>query len=323
MIFDTFLILAMAQAAATTIVKAIPIRLQFSKGIGHVVFRDPNTGKLFTVKGMTVDGGKGAWARYNRMFNDRTFTLSLNADGEGVHYAEGIRWDDSTENWVEVPKPDSCLWVRQVSRLTYETVSLVVCFWNPTSFSWDEDSIVLPKTLYQDISKNTPLRCLVCYSKNRECACHSVPQILQILERLGSVTYSVELNHMCGRCQVWNTTPNCLVCSGDYTRSSLVGSETYCPICHQDNSLDLCVAVRNGCCRHSFHEDCIERSRFLDNRCPICRSKYPPLMDDGDSDRGSDAESDGYSSDCDYYDPMDDCSDCGNPNCHCQFNRRW
>lgn len=266
------------EAQQPTIINRIPVRPQFRNKIGHLVFKDPNTGKLFTVKGLTVCGGKGAWAQYNRMFRGRTFTIFLNADGEGVHYAEGIRWDDSIREWVDVPKPESYLCVKKVSRWTYETVTLNVSFWNPTLFIWDEDSIVLPKPLYQSVLKDLPLRCLECYSGNKECACHSVPQILQILERLGSVTYQVKFSKMCKKCLIWHTTPCCLVCSGYYSQSSLVGIEDFCPLCHEDHSLDVCVAVIGGC-GHSFHVNCIEISRIHKNVCPICRSQYPPLID--------------------------------------------
>lgn len=247
----------MAQEAEQTNIEAIPNGLQWISGIGHVMFRINKTGNRFIVKGMTVHGGKGAWARYNRMFKGRIFKISLNADGEGVHYAEGIRWDDSIRNWVDVPKPDPCLWMRQISRDTYETASLDVCFWNTTLYVWDEHSIVFPKQLYLSILRNSPLRCWECYSGNKECACHSVPQILQILERLGSVTYRIELSNMCGKCLVWHTTPRCLVCSGYYT-SSLVGIE-----------------------------EC----------CPICRGQYPPLIGDSYSDRDNDSDSDDSSDD--------------------------
>lgn len=274
----------MAHAKQKTTIYAKTVRIQFRNGIGHVVFRDPNTGKLFTVKGITVDGGKGAFAQYNLMFKNRSFTISLNADGEGVHYAEGIRWDDSIGKWVDVPKPESYLWVRQVSRFTYETKSLVEHVWDPSSFYWEENSINLPEPLYRSISGNSPLKGWGCYSRNRECVCPSVQNIRQILENIPS---RIETT-ICIMCRRLHTTPYCLVCSGDYTTVSLVGIEPDCPVCHQNHDLDECVSIKGGC-SHSFHEDCIEKWRRRNNSCPICRGQYPRLMDDGDADR-SDGE---------------------------------
>jgi hypothetical protein len=47
------------------------------------------------------------------------------------------------------------------------------------------------------------------------------------------------------------------------------------------------------------------------------------LMDDGDSsDEQLQWNSDSDSYDGEYHDPMDDYSDCGNPNCPCQNNYR-
>ena len=301
--------MAHAEKQTQTTIDAKTVRIQWRFGIGHVVFRCIETGRSFTVEGMTIKGGKGAWAAYNIMFKGRTFTISLNADGEGVHYAEGIRWDDSIREWVDVPKPESYLWVKQVSRWTYKTECLVDYRWNPISFNWEEFLIVLPKTLYRSILKGSTLNCYKCYHGNRECECPFVLDIRQIVE---NISCRIEPN-ICERCHRWHTTPDCLVCSGDYTTVSLVGIEPDCPICHQKHDLDECVSVK-GVCGHSFHEDCIENWRRQNNGCPICRRQYPPLMDDGD------AESDSY--DGEYHDPMDDYSDCGKPNCPCQNNNR-
>jgi hypothetical protein len=312
------------EAAATTIINAIPVGLRWKSEIGHVLFKDTESGNRFTVEGMTIEGGKGPWACYNRIFKNRNFRVSLNWGGKGVHYAEGIRWDDSIRKWVDVPKPKSYLWVKQVSRWTYKTECLVEHVWDPSSFVWEENSIDLLKPLYQSILMDSPLKCWDCYSGKMECECPSVLEIRQIVENISS---RIEAN-ICGRCFRWHTTPDCLVCSGDYITVSLVGIEPDCPVCHQNHDLDECVSVKGGC-DHSFHEDCIEKWRRCNNSCPICRGQYPSLMDDGDAESDSsdeqrqwhsDSDSDSY--DGEYHDPMDDYSDCGNPICHCQYNHR-
>lgn len=289
----------MAQAAEQTTIDANPVGIRCMNWKKQVVFRDPTTGERFTVEGMTVKGGKGAWARYNRMFKGRTFTISLNEGGQGVHYAEGIRWDDSIREWVDVPKPESYLWVKQVSRWTYKTKCLVEHVWDPSSFVWEENSIDLPDPLYQSISGNSRLKCWDCYSGKMECKCPFVLDIRQIVE---NISCRIEAN-ICGRCFQIHTTPYCLSCSGNYIKSSLVGIEPHCPICLSEfsessldeSSLDECVAVKGAACGHSFHLHCIEEWRNIHNTCPMCRAAFPPINDNCDDEYSDDEYSDdGY-----------------------------
>ena len=312
MIFDTFLIPAMAQAAEQSTIKAIPVGLRWNgKSNASVLFKGPNGDRCFTVMDVCVS----SWREYNLMFKRRTFTISLNEVGLGFHQAKGIRWDDSMKQWVEVRKPESYLDIEQYTRFGVRTEYTVQYVWDCFSCEWEEVSIHLPQILYRRVGDDN-LKCFDCHSGNRQCHC---PSVLDLQQKLMGYSQHVR-GTMCGTCGKTHKTPDCLVCAGDYTPASLEGKEPFCPICHRSHDLDECVAVEGGCI-HGFHEDCIERWRFQINNCPVCRAEYPPiLMDDGNS---NDSNSfDGDSSDGDYNDPMDDCSNCGNPRCPCQYRNR-
>ena len=308
----------MAQAADQATITATPSGIRWcSRGVGCVLFEDAKTKKVYIVEGMTVKGGKGAWARYNLMFARRTFVISLNAGGQGVHYAEGIRWDVSTKMWVPVPKPPSYLEIEYYTRFDERTVRLVEYVWDPVLCEWYEFSTRPSQILYRKVGDDE-WKCFDCHSEKIPCVCSSVLDLRQML--MGYPQHI--LGNICSNCSRTHTTSMCLVCDGDYTPASLEGKEPFCPICHQSHDLDECVAVQS-CCDHAFHEDCIERRRVQKNSCPVCRKDYPPIsMDNGNSDDGN--SDDGNSNDGNSnYDPRDDCSDCGNPNCPCQFYNRW
>ena len=302
----------MAQAADEITINAKPVGLRWNgKRDASVMFKGPN-GDRFTVMDMCVS----SWREYNQMFKRKTFQISLNAVGRGFHQAKGTQWDVSTKKWVPVPKPESYLEIEQYTRFGVRTVYFVEYVWDCFSCEWDEVSIHLPQILYRRVGDDN-LKCFDCHSENKPCVCPSVLNLQQML-----MGYSQHVRSTtCSTCGKTHTTPDCLVCAGDYTPASLEGKEPFCPICHRSHDLDECVAVEGGCI-HGFHEECIERWRFQINSCPVCRAEYPPiLMDDGNSD-----DSNSYYDDSDdsnsYYDPIDDCSDCGNPRCLCQYRNR-
>lgn len=190
---------------------ATPSGIKWTSGsIGLVLFRDHKTGKRFLVEDMTVSGGRGAWGRYKRIFARRRFIISLNAGGQGVHYAEGIRWDVSTGSWLKVPKPNSYLVLEQYNHSSLKTTVCFQCRWNPNSCKWDEVSIELPQTLYVSAHlKDEPLKCRDCHDGNRSCNCTSVVDLRQ---RLDSLDEHLVVTHICGSCHCLHTTPCCPKC---------------------------------------------------------------------------------------------------------------
>ena len=311
-----FLYPAMEQRQEKKRIKARPTgKIIWFFGVGYVLFRDPKTNKKFVVKGMTVKGGKGAWALYNRKFAKRTFTISLNAGGQGVHYAEGIRWDESTREWIPVVMGKKILLV--VAQGAFETPS---CFidnfvWDPINTKWCSDHTEFNVPLYRRTGTTGELNCWKHRMDYHPCDCKEIADLRKQLE--GAIVL-VE-NRVCHLCMDDYLGESCPTCPGFYIRKSLLNLEPHCPICLEDNDLDKCVAVRgsflSGCCSHSFHGSCIAKWFHDGNTvCPICRCDH--RSDDSDENAGSDgsdgsdenAESD-ENAGSDYGDDTDDVDD--------------
>jgi hypothetical protein len=179
MIFDTFLIPAMAQAAEETTIKATPsgIRWDWDGQKGQVLFRCLNTNEVYTVEGMTVRGDKGYLDLYDLKFAIRIFDISLDAGGKGVHYAEGIRWNDQSKTWVKIPMPEPYLSLE--ARGAFETPSsiLVKYVWDTLSCTWlcDDRNVDFP--VFRLSGTNGPLNCWEHRSDNLPCHCEGIDSI--------------------------------------------------------------------------------------------------------------------------------------------------
>ena len=177
MVFDTFLILAMAQAAEQTTINATPVGLRFKQSIGYVMFQCHKTGKRFMVDGMTIRAGKRAWAQYNLAFKGRPFRISLNAEGRGVHYAEGIKWNVSIKDWVSVPLRNKYLTVFQQHDGFERTHSVLRNYvWDPSSVTWLCDEHNVSVNLFRQSGTDFPFNCLHHRSNHEPCYCEGVDE---------------------------------------------------------------------------------------------------------------------------------------------------
>jgi len=167
----------MAQAEKRTI-KAKTNGHRWKNGVIYVLFQCLATQYRFTVEGMVVKPSRRGrqWRHYNQMYAGRIFEISLNAGGVGIHYAEGIRWDDSIENWVQVPKPilmdelAGCFSPCKKKRI-YQAVKRVNISWDFKNFAWSTTSFVdlRPFNLYSLDTVPRKFGCLSCAVSSKVC----------------------------------------------------------------------------------------------------------------------------------------------------------
>lgn len=253
-------------------INATPDGIRWRRRIVYVVFRCSKTGRRFTVEGMTIQSGKRAWAQYNYAFKGRTFTISLNAGGQGVHYAEGIRWNVSIGNWIPVPIPNKYMTVE--ARGAFESPCSILnrYVWDTMSCTWlcDESDVHFP--LFRLTGTESPLNCWNHRLDNEPCHCEGVDGI-----RTNFDGFDIHVEcKFCQKCVEFYSEESCLTCPRFFINKSLHGIEPHCSICLEQTNLQSCVAVREGVkkgtCMHSFHRSCISKW-FTDRNtmCPICR----------------------------------------------------
>ena len=101
----------------------------------------------------------------------------INAGGQGVHYAEGIRWDESTREWIEVPMPNKYICV--LAQGAFETPSSILnrYVWDTQSRSWlcDESDVHFP--LFRRTGTNFPLNCWEHRLDDESCHCEGIDDI--------------------------------------------------------------------------------------------------------------------------------------------------
>lgn len=275
MIFDTFLTSPAMEQHKREKINAIPAGIQWRSRVGHVLFRDPKTRLVYIVQGMTIAGCKGAWSPYKRVFKGRTFTISLNAGGEGVHYAEGIRWDNRIKTWVNIPMPNPYLSVVAQGAFEKPSSILIEYVWDTSSSSWLCDERDVKFHLFRLSETNRPLNCWEHRLDAEPCHCEGIDDLRT---QFDGFTILVECR-VCYECHELYSEQSCPTCPKFFIRKSLHGIENKCSICLEDNGLDKCVAVRSSFlsrdCSHSFHQSCITKW-FADGNesCPICRHEH-------------------------------------------------
>ena len=262
------------------IVKAVPIRIRWCGRVGRVLFCNRRTGHCFFVEGMTIASGKGAYTDYNLVFNGRTFDVTLNAGGRGLHFCEGLRWIPEERKWIPIPKPPMYLFL--IAQGAFETPCSMQLrnIWETESESWASDTVDVNYPLFRRSETNGPLNCWDCRLSRDPCHCEGVDELRRKIR-----DHRIEIKcKYCVDCQDFYSEESCPDCDSFYIRKSLFGIEPFCPICFQERHLDHCVAVRKGnrnkTCTHSFHLHCIAKWLRGNTKCPICRHDHG-LDDDG------------------------------------------
>lgn len=170
----------MAQAAQKPTIKATPSGIRWDRDgqKGQVLFRCLQTHEVYIVEGMTVRGDEEeCLARYDLMFAVRIFVISLNAGGQGVHYAEGIRWNDQSKTWVKIPMPEPYLSLKTCGAFETPSSILVNYVWDTLSSTWlcDERDVDFP--VFRLSGTNGPLNCVNHCSDNLPCHCEGIDDI--------------------------------------------------------------------------------------------------------------------------------------------------
>jgi len=260
--------------AKKRIIKAFPVGIRWHDRVGHVLFRNRRTGHCFFVQGMTIAGGKGAYADYNLAFKERTFDVTLNAGGRGLHFCEGLCWVPEEKKWIDVPKPQMYLFL--IARGAFETPCSMQLrnIWETKSESWASDIVDVDYPLFRRSETHGPLNCWNCRLRQDPCHCKGVDKLRR---KIGDRKIGIECKY-CEDCQDFYSEESCPECDSFYIRKSLLGIEPFCPICCEEIHLDQCVAVRKGnqdkTCTHSFHLHCIVQWLRGNSKCPICRHDH-------------------------------------------------
>lgn len=289
---------------STNEINAVPFKIKWIRRVGHVMFRDPKTGRVYTVQGMTIEGRKGAFAVYNRRFRRKIFVISLNAGGNGIHFCEGIRWEDTTQTWIQIPMPPPYLSVVSQGAFEKPCAILLKYVWGTPSCSsgwWgcDEKTIDIP--LFRRSETDGPLNCWDHRLDSSPCTCEGVNDLRKQFEG-----YSIHVEcKFCHKCSEFFSEESCPTCLDFFIKKSLLGVEKKCQLCSRGGGLNQCVAVRSnflsGYCDHSFHRSCIIKWFRAGNKsCPICQCQHIFKKE-----KNSYNDVDGWSDPED--DPYDDC----------------
>jgi hypothetical protein len=316
-------------AAETTTIRTRPIRtrpirtrpigIRWCGVVGHVLFGKP-TRCVYTVQGMTIKSGKGALNLYNRKFARRRFVISLNAGGKGIHFCEGIQWDDSTKTWIEIPMPQKQIWLEAEGAFETPFKLLYDHIWNVQNSTWLAKEMDVNFPLFRQTGTEFPLNCWEHRLSENPCHCNGVDEMRK---QFDNYEFYVD-DSFCPDCGDWYSGEACPICPFFYIRKSLHGLYPFCSVCQDQNNLDKCVAVRagvqTGMCTHSFHEHCISKW-FADGNttCPICRYVHDlsnQTFNIGDSVDGDSVDGDRDDGDSDYSDDTYDVDDgCDCPQC--------